>query len=314
MNRSSSDLAQDRSGPERAGSLASKSAGGASTTDVLIVGGGPAGLATAIALRRRGIGCVVVEARAPGIDKPCGEGLMPDAVASLNSLGVNITLADGEAFRGIRFCNANHSVVAPFPGGIGIGVRRPLLHQALAARAEAVGAGLLWNSHVELPAQPANASGESNQTAIVNGEPLIFRWLVGADGQASSVRRWAGLERTRKESIRFGFRSHYRVAPSFFKGDFVEVHWARSGQLYITPVAPGCVCVVFIARNGRRDRDDILAGFPEVADRLAGAEPISQQRGAVSATRKLYRVANGATALIGDASGSPTASPAKALP
>ena len=307
MEDSSGGTARQESDTNFAGSLTSKPSPRVSTintTDALIVGGGPAGLAAAIALRQRGIDCVVVEARAPGIDKACGEGLMPDALESLRSLGVNITLADGHAFRGIRFCNPIHSVVAPFPAGVGIGVRRPDLHHALAASAEAAGAHLLWNSHVELPAQPANASGQSSQTAIVNGEPLTFRWLIGADGQASSVRRWAGLDRARKESIRFGFRTHYRVAPSFFKGDFVEVHWASSGQLYITPVAPDCVCVVFIARSGRRNRDNILAGFPEVAARLAHAEPISQQRGAVSATRKLYRVANGTTALIGDASGS----------
>ena len=55
--------------------------------DVFIVGGGPAGLATAIAARRRGLSVVVADGAVFPIDKPCGEGLMPDGVAALHQLG-----------------------------------------------------------------------------------------------------------------------------------------------------------------------------------------------------------------------------------
>ena len=202
-------------------------------TDVLVVGGGPAGLAAAIALRQRGLACVVVEARSPAIDKACGEGLMPDSIDCLASLGVQLAESDGYAFRGIRFANPTHQVGASFPSGAGIGIRRPHLHAKLAARAQEAGAQLLWNSHIQLPAQlPASAGDRS---AKVNGQPLSFRWLVGADGEGSLVRRWANLHPLRKESLRYGFRTHYRVAPW---SDFVEIHWGCAGQLYITPVAP----------------------------------------------------------------------------
>jgi flavin-dependent dehydrogenase len=130
---------------------------------------------------------------------------------------------------------------------------------------------------------------------------MRFRYLIGADGQASAVRKWAGLDDTRKSSLRYGFRTHYRVAPW---SEYVEIHWGRNGQLYITPVAPDCVCVVYITRDPRCDRANILADFPGIASRLDGAEITSQQRGAVSATRKLHRVATDSVALIGDASGS----------
>jgi 2-polyprenyl-6-methoxyphenol hydroxylase-like FAD-dependent oxidoreductase len=269
----------------------------------LIIGGGPAGLAASIALRQRGIDCTVVEARASSIDKACGEGLMPDSRETLAQLGVHLDEQDGHLFRGIRFENSVHHVDALFPRGAGMGVRRPHLHTLLATRAEQAGAHLMWSSHIQLPAidSATESRAEAYRTALVNGQPIRFRWLIGADGQASTVRKWAGLDHARTRSLRYGFRTHYRIAPW---SDFVEVHWGRFGQLYVTPVAPDCVCVVYITRNPRCDRTNILANFPEMARRLQGAEILSQQRSAVTASCKLRRVATDFVALIGDASGS----------
>jgi len=272
------------------------------STEALIIGGGPAGLAAAIALRQRGIDCTVVEAREIAIDKACGEGLMPDSRETLARLGVTLQASDGFLFRGIRFSNAAHSVHARFPEAAGIGVRRPRLHMLLTERARQTGATLLFNSRVQLPAnEHATRDRDGYQTATVNVEPIRFRWLIGADGQASSVRRWAGLEDVKKCSMRYGFRTHYQVSPW---SEYVEVHWGPKGQLYVTPVGDESVCVVYITRDPRCNRANVLAEFPEVAAHLHGAEIASQQRGAVTATRKLRSVATSSVALIGDASGS----------
>ena len=59
-------------------------------TDVFVIGGGPAGLAAAIAARQRGLEVVVADGARPPIDKPCGEGLMPDTLAALAQLGIDL--------------------------------------------------------------------------------------------------------------------------------------------------------------------------------------------------------------------------------
>ena len=263
-----------------------------STTDVVIIGGGPAGLAAAIALRRKGIASTVVDALEPPIDKGCGEGLMPDALDSLKALGIEISEEDGYPLQGIRFANSRHRVEARFPNGTGFGVRRTHLHQKMCDHARDVGVKLSWRSHATLL---------KGGKLLIDGEEVRHRWLIGADGTSSQVRRWAGLDRDKAFSQRFGFRRHYEAAPW---SEYVEIHWGSTGQIYITPVAPNRVCVVLITRNRKVDRDNFFEGFPEIAQRLKGAPMETMQRGAVSVTRKLKRVANETVALIGDASGS----------
>ena len=105
--------------------------------DVVVVGGGPAGLASAIAARRHGLSVAVLDCAAPVIDKACGEGLLPDTVAALRELGVSFS--SGHAFTGIRFVGDGCAPTAHFPGEPALGLRRLALHRALVARAEAVG-------------------------------------------------------------------------------------------------------------------------------------------------------------------------------
>lgn len=261
-------------------------------TEVLVIGGGPAGLAAAIALRQRGVEVTVVEALAPAVDKACGEGLMPEALAALERLGITLNEKDGVPFYGIRFCDARTQAQARFPHRAGLGVRRLRLHERLTECAETVGATVLWNTRCQL-AGPG--------VALVNGEELRFRVLVGADGQSSFVRQWAGLDACRSERLRYGFRRHYRVAPWT---DHVEVHWAERGQLYVTPVAEDSICVVFVGQRPMHEDEPWQPHFPWIAERFDRAEEMSAPRGAVSATRILREVERGSVALIGDAAGS----------
>jgi flavin-dependent dehydrogenase len=260
-------------------------------SDVLVIGGGPAGLAAALAARRRGFAVTVADSFAPPIDKPCGEGLMPDGIAALGRLGVTLPAIETHRFRGIRFVSSGMSAEAVFPRGFAVGVRRTHLHRVMVEHAESAGVRFLWHAVV---------TGLHPEGALVRGELVRSRWIVGADGSSSLVRRWAGLDTHRRCDERYAFRRHYRVSPW---SDFMELHWGARCQLYVTPVSPEQVCVALISRNSSLRLDEALLEFPEVAERLRGAEPGSLERGAMSVTRKLARVCAGRVALIGDASG-----------
>jgi menaquinone-9 beta-reductase len=261
-------------------------------TDVFIAGGGPAGLAAAIAVREKGLRVMVADCSRPPIEKPCGEGLMPDALTALRRLGVNVPSEHSFPFRGIRFLGSGTSVDASFPSGYGQGVRRTILHQAMLDRAAAVGVVFLWGARV-------SAIGDGGVT--VDGRVVPCRWIVGADGQNSMIRRWAGLDHFRHHSRRFGFRRHYQVAPWT---DCMELYWGAGCQIYVTPVSSGEVCAVVISRNRHLRFDQTLYMFPELMQRLNGGTAVSTERGAVTASCSLKSVVRGRVALIGDASGS----------
>ena len=262
------------------------------STDLFVIGGGPAGLAAALAARRRGLDVTLADCAMPPIDKACGEGIMPDGLAAARSLGLDLDSAGGHPFRGIRFCDGTSAVEAAFPNGHGLGLRRTALHRLMVDRAIDAGVRLAWGVRV---------SGITPEGVVADDRLVRARWIAGADGGNSPVRRWAGLDACHHESRRFGFRRHYAVAPW---SQYMEIHWGDGCQLYITPVASTEVCVVLISSDHRLRLEDALPGFPEVARRLGAAAPTNLQRGGVTASRRLKAVYRGNVALVGDASGS----------
>jgi menaquinone-9 beta-reductase len=313
----------------------------ADATDLLVIGGGPAGLATAIAARLAGMSARVVERSRPPIDKACGEGLMPDAVARLGELGVALAPGEGWRFRGIRYLDGETVAEGVFPRAGGLGVRRLQLHQALARRAAELGVDLCWGvtAHglAPAPAEPVSGSagarrpGATAQPAPASSAPAssapappasappaaklltagaytdrpglelaAARWVIGADGLRSRVRRWAGLEGAPARRRRFGVRRHFTCRPW---SDLVEVHWGPGCEAYVTPVGPDEVGVAMLWSDSKARFDDLLARFPALAARLDGAPAASRDRGAGPLLVRPRGVCRGNVALVGDASG-----------
>jgi flavin-dependent dehydrogenase len=262
------------------------------TADALIIGGGPAGLAAAIALRHQGMRTLVVDSATPPVDKACGEGLMPNGVEILKTFGVDMNLERARRFRGIRFISGEDTIEASFPSGFGVGMRRTSLHAQLLAAAERCGVALRWKIKRVIV---------SEAECRIDDEIIHASYLIGADGQNSIVRRSVGLDRCRYNSFRYGFRQHFRIEPW---SEFVEVYWAPDKQIYIAPVGPCEVGVAVLTADPRVRVRQALAGFPVLARRLSECTVSSRELGAVTRNRRLHRVTTARTALIGDASGS----------
>ncbi|WP_414938193.1 NAD(P)/FAD-dependent oxidoreductase [Amycolatopsis sp. cmx-11-51] len=258
--------------------------------DVVVVGGGPAGLAVALGCAREGLDVVVCEKRAGVIDKACGEGLMPGAVRALAALGVD---PPGHPIRGITYRQGSTIVRAAFRVGAGKGVRRTALHNALRTEVDRQG----------VPILPIAVAEVTQHDDHVRAGELRARYLVAADGLHSPLRALTGLAKPGTASStgtpRWGLRRHYALPPGT---DTVEVTWAARSEAYVTPVGPDTIGVAVLSsvRGGFTEQ---LAAFPELAARLAGAEPVSSVRGAGPLRQRTSNRVAGRVLLVGDAAG-----------
>lgn len=272
------------------------------TSDVAIVGGGPAGLAAAIGAAQAGLRTVVLEKRAWPIDKACGEGLMPTGVHALTRLGVLDLIPENERapFIGIRYIQEDgSSATAHFTNGTGIGIRRLALMKALYQRAQDVGVQLCAHTEVR-----TIHTGNHDATLMLdNGTSLKTRMVIAADGMASPIRHAAGLD-IPQTARRFGIRQHF-ARPAW--SPYVEIYFAGSVEAYVTPAGSNRVGVAFLWRDGHTPKpvtfEGLLNLFPALQMRLAGVSPDSTIRGAGPLLRCAKHRTADRLALLGDAAG-----------
>jgi flavin-dependent dehydrogenase len=253
--------------------------------DLLVAGGGPVGLATALYASRAGLSVVVAEPRSGPLDKACGEGLMPGAVRALTELGVEVS---GARLRGIRYRAGGRRAEATFRTGPGLGVRRPSLQSALRRAVEERGVQIL----------PRAVTDVEQRADRVCAAGVQARYLAAADGLHSPLRRRLGLEQRRAGAARYGIRRHFLVSPWT---DLVEVYWSPHCEAYVTPVGTDLVGVAILTARREpfeqqlREFPDLLAQLPNLgATKTRGAGPLRQRARARVSGRAL---------LVGDAAG-----------
>jgi flavin-dependent dehydrogenase len=266
--------------------------------DLVIAGGGPVGLVTAIAARQRGLSAIVLERSVALPEKACGEGLMPGAVAVLASLDVD--LSDAVELRGIRFVEQSAIASARFVDRAGRALSRQRLMLALVERARSVGVEIrsghtLRDFRYDGRAVHVDVSASGGGLSRLRGQ-----LLVGADGLRSGIRRRLGYELPPRRAPRFGLQRHYRCAPWT---DWVEVHWADGVEAYVTPLGVSEVGIALLSHGAPARFDDLLACFPSLRRSLGNSAAAGRVRGAGPFEQRVQRVLAPGVALVGDAAG-----------
>jgi 2-polyprenyl-6-methoxyphenol hydroxylase-like FAD-dependent oxidoreductase len=214
--------------------------------DVLVVGGGPAGSATAIYLVRCGHKVLLVDRAQFPRRKACGEGLFPRGVKALSDLGVLPQVEPaGVRIDGITFAFDGYSAFANgHDGGYwGLGLQRRVLDTALLEQARSEGV------HVALGVTCSGLTLSERAFSVeLNGKLVRPGIIVAADGVRSGLRQRAGLDGTQRMR-RYGVTAHLRLAQPAPR--HVEVSYERGYEVYVTPVGADTVNVALLLNQNR---------------------------------------------------------------
>ncbi|MFM7597938.1 MAG: geranylgeranyl reductase family protein [Actinomycetota bacterium] len=168
-------------------------------TDLLVVGAGPAGSASAAWAARAGIDTLLVDAETFPRDKPCGDGLTPRAIAELDALGLAGWLEGRARNRGLRAAGFGQLLYLPWPGGSlpDYGGAAPRLELDHAIRQVALDAGaqpLDGTRAVDVERDSAGRVVSVTVKTSTGVQTIACRRLVVADGARSQLGRALGRE------------------------------------------------------------------------------------------------------------------------
>ncbi|MEP6973477.1 MAG: geranylgeranyl reductase family protein [Actinomycetota bacterium] len=224
-------------------------------TDVLVVGAGPGGSATAYHLARHGVDVTIVERSAFPREKVCGDGLTPRGVAALLKMGVDPDEPGFERVKGLRVHSRDALIELPFPElssfpDFGLVRTRHDFDALLVERAQKAGARLMERTEAIDPILEAGwvRGARIRSVEDKDAEPteLRARFVIASDGAASRFAKPAGVTRDETRPLGIAARRYYRT--DYHPGPWLESWldlWEGDlllpGYGWLFPVAGGTI-------------------------------------------------------------------------
>ncbi|MBD8870803.1 geranylgeranyl reductase family protein [Nocardioides donggukensis] len=192
---------------------------------VIVVGAGPAGAATAYHLATAGVDVLLLDKQSFPRDKICGDGLTPRAVKQLLAMGVDLDQPGWQKNKGLRIRGAGHQIELPWPDlasypPYGMARARMDLDEVLARHAQKAGARLMERISVTGPvldertgrvvgvtARPVDDRGRRDGADLEFSAPIV----IAADGVSARFGMALGIERREDRPMAVACRAYYRT-------------------------------------------------------------------------------------------------------
>ncbi|HET6837636.1 MAG TPA: NAD(P)/FAD-dependent oxidoreductase [Gemmatimonadales bacterium] len=286
--------------------------------DVLVVGAGPAGSATATLLAQDGFSVLVADRASFPRDKACSEYMSPEAVRILARLGVLEALEKAGAFplEGMKVVGPRGATAhgrfaaaggAPYRS-VGLSISRRILDHELLDSARAAGATILERTCIEeLLYEQGTVAGAVARGPGSERRCLRARLTVGADGLRSVVARRIG-RRTHGASRRMAFVAH--VGGVHGMGASAELHFRDNAYIGLNQIGHDQTNVALVlpaeravgARQGLEHFfDERLREFPAIHERVYAGQMVRRVLATGPFAVRSKRIIAAGAALVGDA-------------
>jgi flavin-dependent dehydrogenase len=245
--------------------------------EVVVIGGGVAGCAAAIALSRKGRSVTLIERERTPRHKVCGEFLSGEALEDLRALGIDVAALGAVPLPYVRLAAGKRAAAAPLPFPAA-SLTRKTLDTALLAEAAAAGVRVERGRSVQALSRTATGMW---QTTLDDGAVCEAPTAFLATGK-HDIR---GHARPKDPQRWVAFKMYYRLAPA----QAAELNCASELMLYpggyggIQPVEGGIANLCWVVQQRYLSRvgngwENFVAKMqedcPHLAMRLAGAEPL----------------------------------------
>lgn len=237
----------------------------------LIIGGGPAGAATAIALAAAGEQVTLIERSAGPRDKVCGDFLSAEAVTAITACGVDLAARAPAPIAGVRLIHGSRVATAHLPFAA-CGLTRRALDEALLLQAEARGVTVL--------------RGHAARRIMIDG--ALLQVDCGGFGGfttdtvflATGKHDLRGAARRARDTMLVGLKMYYALEPAQATAlrQHVELVLLPGGYVGLQPVEGdrAVLCALLPADRVRKAGgiDRLVEECPHLAERLSGARAL----------------------------------------
>jgi len=297
------------------------------TTDVCIVGAGPAGATLSLFLTKKGIDHIIVDKASFPRDKVCGDGITIDVLHTLKRLSPDL-LAEFDAQSemlpcwGFCFHSPGNKEIrydfknSDFDYSPFYSTRRLDFDRFLTDRIDSSHANFLTETKVD--AIEKADDGLRIKCIGRKGEQIInTKIVIGAEGEKPVVGRYLGLEHYREKQHLIGaIRVYYKGVQGFHENNHLEFFFHDKlipGYFWAFPlnnneanVGLGMVSTAISQKkvNLRKLLPQVIESHPRIKEMFAESEPIESPKGwGLPLITSNRQIAGNRFALIGDAGG-----------
>lgn len=210
-------------------------------SDIIVIGGGLAGLFNALLLNKAGFSVTLIEKKSYPFHRVCGEYISNEVLPLLKSLDINVLDLGASQINKVQITSVSGNSFSRNLTLGGFGLSRYTFDDFLYKKAKSEGVNFLLNTKVE------DVIFEENEFKVVtNSSTLISKLVIGSFGKRSNLDQKLNRAFFAKRSPYVGVKYHLKAD---FPSDLVQLNNFRNGYCGVVAVEDGVFNVCYLVHR-----------------------------------------------------------------